>query len=156
MGSEDIDDYLSSGPMEDMDYMGSQNVAVFVKPPSDFVKNKFNISDTHINDNKNMTVKNNVPFNTEQRSNLSHSFSNQSDTNHYRIKDGPNMIPAPPENINSSTTENSLLFTTLNSRPPGSSALTVLDYLLVDDKLVGKTIKKMSEMLDTYFSDWRG
>ena len=34
-----------------------------------------------------------------------------------------------------------------------SGELTFLDYLFVDDKLVGATLAKMSNMLDTYFSD---
>ena len=37
------------------------------------------------------------------------------------------------------------------SGPP--SELTFLDYLFVDDKLVGATLAKMSDMLDAYFSD---
>ena len=31
--------------------------------------------------------------------------------------------------------------------------VTFLDYLFVDDKLVGATLAKMSDMLDSYFSD---
>ena len=37
------------------------------------------------------------------------------------------------------------------ARTPGE--LTFLDYLFVDDKLVGATLAKMSDMLDAYFSD---
>ena len=38
------------------------------------------------------------------------------------------------------------------TRPPAGE-LTFLDYLFVDDKLVGATLAKMSDMLDAYFSD---
>ena len=36
---------------------------------------------------------------------------------------------------------------------PPAGELTFLDYLFVDDKLVGATLAKMSDMLDAYFSD---
>ena len=50
-----------------------------------------------------------------------------------------------PSSANSSGLE------TLPKPPAGE--LTFLDYLFVDDKLVGATLAKMSDMLDAYFSD---
>ena len=41
------------------------------------------------------------------------------------------------------------------AHPDLPQPLTLLDYVLVDDKLVGSTIKKMSSMRDTYFHGWR-
>ena len=114
-----------------------------VKPndKSNTVNHNDNNKTLNHNDN-NKTVNHNVPFYTELQSNISHPFSNKSDTNHYRLKEGVyNSVS------NDSTTE--------NSRPPVND-LTFLDHLLVDSTLMDTTIKRMSVMLKTYFSDWRG
>ena len=90
-------------------------------------------------------------------------------------------LPAPPNITNSTSTSTSLIQPALQhdmqphkkqnittelpplvdstvERAPKSLSrangeVTFLDYLFVDDKLVGATLAKMSDMLDSYFSD---
>ena len=61
------------------------------------------------------------------------------------------------EGSNDTTEQPSVASSTVERTPQTLSRsnghITFLDYLFVDDKLVGATLGKMSNMLDAYFND---